>query len=504
MRVTAHQFSHIGQMDENQDRATVLTSPDGEASLLVVADGLGGHSGAALAAQTVIETASRMWAGHRSLSQPEDFLQDLVLKAHAAVNDAGVAAACEPRTTLVALLVSGSRAFSVHAGDSRVMQLAPDGLVKQTLDHSVGRLNVMSGAISEEELASHPDQKKLFSHIGGSEIPSFEVSEWNVRSGCRFAVCSDGFWEIFPVSEVQAIFDAARPLQELEVRFHKKLSSLERHDNTTTILAELDPGPRPSWHLALLAPLVVAGLGVVCSTPEDTGSQQIPTDGPGAVEQPDEIPDAIPPLRQAQRLQQPARNWVSHAFAAQAGGNESGKVAREGSAAAGETPQRPVNIRPDLVLKDGESTRDAVEQLLRQSGRLGEHDALLRKGDSQPLGDRENTRFQQTHQGIPVFATEIVVTSDGRRVVSILGHTAPTVDVDTTPQNSYEETVALARDTMQSTLETVGEGSQVILALDDNHRLGWLGIVAIDGVRQRVILDASTGEILYREPATIG
>ncbi len=491
-------------MDENQDRATVLTSPDGEASLLVVADGLGGHSGAALAAQTAVDAAANLWAGYRSSDNPEEFLRSLVIKAHAAVNESGLAESCEPRTTLAALLVSGSQAFSVHAGDSRVMQISSGGLVRQTLDHSVGRLNVLSGAITEQELASHPDQRKLFSHLGGEEGPEFDVSKWAVRSGCRFVVCSDGFWEIFPVNEVQALFDAPQPLQALSREFRQKLSSLERHDNTTVILAELDPGPRPLWYFALIAPLTIAGLCVALWPAGGSIQQRPPVENPGNVEEPFRVPDESPVLRQIRNEHQRMELSALSGFAAQVGNGESGQVATEGAESTDGIRNERVNLRPDLVLEAGESVLNAVERELRKSGRLGAHDALQSRGDSKALGNRENARFQQLHRGVPVFATEIVVTSDGRRVVSILGHTAPAIDIDATPENSYEETVELTRKAMQSTLQTIGEGSLVILALEDSHRLGWLGTVSVDGVQQHVILDAETGEILYREPAVIG
>ena len=142
LRVTANDFTHIGQGEENQDRVRVLTSrtsQDGDASLLVVADGLGGHSGAALAAQTLVDTADRLWGERAGSSDAEEFLRKLALESHAAVNKTGHEHGKDPRSTLAALLLNGSEAVSVHAGDSRVMQLSGDRVVKRTLDHSIGQ-----------------------------------------------------------------------------------------------------------------------------------------------------------------------------------------------------------------------------------------------------------------------------------------------------------------------------------------------------------------------------
>ncbi len=241
-------FTHIGQRTENQDRMKVLRSPGGDEFLLTVADGLGGHAGGALAAQTVIETAERCWSSRSKNADAESFLRRLVNACHAAVNRAGEAAEMEPRSTLAALLGRGPEIVSVHAGDSRVMQLSNKGLVKRTLDHSIAQLNVLRGVIAEEQLATHPDQKKLFSHIGGAEAPEVEYEQWDPAEGARFAVCSDGFWEIFPPDEILAVFAASDPLGAIEERFARKLERMKNHDNTTAILAEVSASRRlRSW-----------------------------------------------------------------------------------------------------------------------------------------------------------------------------------------------------------------------------------------------------------------
>ena len=144
-----------------------------------------------------------------------------------------------------------------------------------------------------------------------------------------------------------------------------------------------------------------------------------------------------------------------------------------------------------------------VEEELRQAGRLGPDDALKRQGESRSLGRMSNQRLQQMHQGIPVFAAEVVATTSGTRVISIQGHTASNIDIDTNPANNYAETVALAGESVQDKLEPDGDGSLVILASGNDHHLCWLGVVAVNGVQQRLILDAKSGRILLRLPVSL-
>ncbi len=234
-----HKFSHIGHRDENQDRLVVLRSPDDRSRLLVVADGLGGHTGGGLAAQTVVETAERCWEGRSSDQDAEGFLKRLVRESHAAVRQVGREKGLDPHSTVAALLLHGREAISIHAGDSRVTQFSDKEFVERTLDHSVAQLHVLRGIISDEEMATHPDQKYLLSQVGGPAAPDAELKHWDLSKGRRFVVCSDGFWEIFPPKEILELFGSNNPEAEMAQRFQGKLKDMEHHDNTTAILAEI-------------------------------------------------------------------------------------------------------------------------------------------------------------------------------------------------------------------------------------------------------------------------
>ena len=222
----------------------MLGSPDGTAHLLAVADGLGGHSGGLLAARTVARTAEKCWRDRDVQEVATAYLERLVRESHAAVRRVGSERNLDPQSTLAALLLEGGEATSIHCGDSRVMQFSDTELVKRTLDHSMAQLHALRGVISEEEIATHPDQNRLFTSVGGPGAPEVETTRWDLSKGRRFVVCSDGFWEIFPPDEMLDLFAFSDPSLELERRVECKLESLERHDNTSAILVEVTRAPR--------------------------------------------------------------------------------------------------------------------------------------------------------------------------------------------------------------------------------------------------------------------
>ena len=140
---------------------------------------------------------------------------------------------------------------------------------------------------------------------------------------------------------------------------------------------------------------------------------------------------------------------------------------------------------------------------LRRRGHIGSEDTLASDGREGRLGSRVLTRAQQHHHGVPVFAADVVVTTEGERIIKIHGHTTPDVNLDTTvPVNDYPAALTLAEALLGHAVAPEGDGALVIVPVDDGaHRLAWLGVVVMDQRLERVALDAETGAVLHRVPA---
>jgi hypothetical protein len=138
---------------------------------------------------------------------------------------------------------------------------------------------------------------------------------------------------------------------------------------------------------------------------------------------------------------------------------------------------------------------------LRQRGRIGDDDTLAPAGREGQLGSRVLTRTRQEHQDIPIFAADVVVTTEEDRIIQIHGHPAPAVDLrSTTPANDYPATVALTEVVLDRTIATEDDGTLVIMPVGGGYRLAWLGEVVIDQGPEQVVLDAETGAVLHRVP----
>ncbi len=543
MNLEFSHFSHAGQRDENQDRCAVFLAGETGGWLLVVADGLGGHSGGDLAAETVISAAGACWEGREPGEDLEVSLHRLVAECHSAVRLAGRETGLDPHSTVAALALEGNRALSVHVGDSRVIQLAPGGVVKRTVDQSVAQLLVLEGQITEEEMATHSGQSIVFSQIGGSEAPDPRVTEWNLEEGNRFILCSDGFWEAFSEQEMIEVIREPEPVAESVQRLESKLVSRADHDNVTAIFAEvqglsgwrapmLEFVTRLRRWMWLVLGLAVVLVGVVLSEsdPEPallaekampapreavsaalgSGEPSVPYSataarrgsGPAGVE----TPDGETVLGDQGSRSEPVPAEGGDAVAAE---DEAAEDCAKGELCA-ERPGKPVSLNPVLVdaaisVAETESVVDAAEDFLRERGLLGPDDELALKGSPAVVEGSLFTRAVQTHNGTSVYAAEVVMRSVGDEVVMVQGDLATDITLPTgLVENTYQVTLELARGLLGEKIEAESDGTKVIFAVAGGHRLAWVGGVLIgDGPLEEAVFDAATGAVLFRVPTVL-
>ncbi len=192
---------NIGGRDEQQDRVCVCES--GANVLLCVADGMGGHKGGAVASQILAETAQEHWdKAKHPVKDPRAFLEGIAMDAHSRINTAGEEQGIEPRSTCVLLYGTESSAYWIWIGDSRLYRFRDDGLRERTKDHSVIQMLLEMGKITEDEMATHPDQNRLLQSLGGDKDPEIAYDSVSLSENHGFVLCSDGFWETVTTDEM--------------------------------------------------------------------------------------------------------------------------------------------------------------------------------------------------------------------------------------------------------------------------------------------------------------
>jgi serine/threonine protein phosphatase PrpC len=160
-------ISKAGGREENQDCSDSKVGD--HAGLWIVADGVGGHRGGAVASQTAVRAMLDIWhAEAKSFPQTVD---ELINAAQAAIRkqqdtDPQLSAM---RTTVVALHIAQDQALWGHVGDSRLYYYRGCTLAFQTKDHSVPQAMVVAGEITREQIRHHEDRNRLLRAVGNPD-----------------------------------------------------------------------------------------------------------------------------------------------------------------------------------------------------------------------------------------------------------------------------------------------------------------------------------------------
>ena len=166
-----------------------------EIGVWVVADGLGGHRDGEVASREVCDALA-------DLAPPASFdeLVATAIERIQQVNDhlfrrsARSALTDRCGTTVVALLVRGSRCAILWAGDSRVYRWRAGQLQRLTDDHSLADADPVTG---------RQQVNAITRAVGVAETVAIDVRREDLRAGDRFLLCSDGLTRIATDAQVE-------------------------------------------------------------------------------------------------------------------------------------------------------------------------------------------------------------------------------------------------------------------------------------------------------------
>jgi serine/threonine protein phosphatase PrpC len=183
--------------------------------LFVVADGMGGHANGQEASRVAIQTMSDIIVPviMRGTEGDDDFLQLLKEGAHRANLTLYQRNRQQPRmmgTTLTAAIVAANTAYVVNVGDSRTYIYRKGAqLTPITRDHSIVARMVESGAITRDEVYTHPKRNQIYRCLGEKASVEADTFVEELHYGDVLLLCSDGLWEMVRDEDMQKIIESS-------------------------------------------------------------------------------------------------------------------------------------------------------------------------------------------------------------------------------------------------------------------------------------------------------
>lgn len=254
---TSAAVSHVGKIrSNNQD------SGYAGAHLFLVADGMGGHAGgdvaSAIAAKRVAEAdveyataEDAQFALQSALIAANGLLAETVFE-HSELTGMG--------TTVSGILRVGDKVAMAHIGDSRVYRFHDGKLEQISSDHTFVQRLVDSGRITAEEAAVHPRRSVLMRVLGDVDAaPEIDTAIFDVRSGDRWLLCSDGLSSYVSEEKISTILQTVRTAQGAADRLVKESLDHGAPDNVTVVVTDIDDssgtGGVPTFVGSAAAPL---------------------------------------------------------------------------------------------------------------------------------------------------------------------------------------------------------------------------------------------------------
>lgn len=239
MNIEYAKVSALGDRTDNQDRAAVVVAD--RAAMMLVFDGMGGHSDGARAAETALKVVQDLFMETPlPVFDPQGFLYMALSRAHDEVVGLGLDVAVDfrPRATCAVCLIQEGGSFWAHIGDSRIYQVRNGSVLSRSRDHSHVEVLIQEGAITEEEALDHPMRNFVECCLGGdAPVPDMSVTgKKPLLPGDVLLACSDGLWSGLRDEEMARI---GQPGDDSLVENLKQLSiqalqaSSPYSDNTT-------------------------------------------------------------------------------------------------------------------------------------------------------------------------------------------------------------------------------------------------------------------------------
>lgn len=199
---------NIGDRSEQQDRVSIFAHSTYPGMMMAaLADGIGGTTGGAMAAEQVIFKAQQNFEAYAPKSEtPAEVLKHIIQEAHSVIRLTRYASEAEPHSTAVVFFLTPQYAQWVHCGDSRLYHFRGESLVSRTEDHSLIAELIRKGKITPQAALIHPQRNVLSSCLGTTDEPEMTISNpVPLRSGDHFLLCSDGVWAYFSIEEMGRI-----------------------------------------------------------------------------------------------------------------------------------------------------------------------------------------------------------------------------------------------------------------------------------------------------------
>ncbi len=239
---------------EDEDTYAIIRFDNLQETLLIVADGMGGHADGKQASKAAVNVITTEYpALRRQGKSPEDALRKAFEKANKTIvninkNKKRPTSDYAGTTCVTAVLKDDGSYIFANVGDSRAYVIDVAQAKRITIDHSLVESLVAKGRITADQVYTHSDRNILVKTIGNED--AIELNTWvdiftgQLQPNQQVLLCCDGLWEMTKDADGNKIHKISRSTANQQEAVRRLLAYANQEggeDNITVVLAAYRP-----------------------------------------------------------------------------------------------------------------------------------------------------------------------------------------------------------------------------------------------------------------------
>ncbi|MFC3928343.1 Stp1/IreP family PP2C-type Ser/Thr phosphatase [Streptococcus caprae] len=236
-------MTDIGQKrSNNQDFVNKFDNKAG-VTLIILADGMGGHRAGNIASEMTVTDLGRAWINTdlRDAEGIQTWMTELVQTQNTKIYELGQTEDYQGMgTTIEMITIVDRQLVYAHIGDSRIA-LVRDGVYTQlTSDHSLVNELVKAGQITPEEAAVHPQKNIITQSIGQATPVQPETAIHTLQAGDYVVANSDGLTNMISAETIATTITEGETLEEATRQLIDLANEAGGLDNITVALVKVE------------------------------------------------------------------------------------------------------------------------------------------------------------------------------------------------------------------------------------------------------------------------
>ena len=209
--------------EQNEDSILTCNFAHSDVTLLIVADGVGGHEGGEVASKLAVDSVKSfvekaVLQSNSGGGYAENWLELTLQHALADANQVLLNQQIEQpqysemATTIVVMLIKQQQVALSHLGDSRCYLSSNEMFVQLTEDHTVLQKLLNEGRIDQQQFETLPMHHMINQALGLIESPEIYAGRFEFQKGATYLLCSDGLTNCISDAQIQHIINQHQSL----------------------------------------------------------------------------------------------------------------------------------------------------------------------------------------------------------------------------------------------------------------------------------------------------